>query len=145
METKMDELRKYVESHVVRGDCQCGKCIDAKANPKQPPGHTANMVFFHVATGNRPEAAKLRELVEGSVAGEYGNVDLFDGAEHNYLELGGWIGDQGMALMLMGLGSLLGLWQLMTPITMLKLPENDPLCQQMAGMGMVVIQAKKKG
>ena len=144
-ESKMDELRKYVDTHVVRGDCQCGHCIDAKEHPEQPTGHTANMVFFHVAAGNKPDAKKLQELVVGSFKGDFCNVDIFDGKEHGYLELGGWIGDQGMALMLMGLGSLLGLWKLLTPISIMHLKEDDPLCQQMAGMGLVSIQAKKVG
>lgn len=144
-ESRMDELREYVTAHTMRGDCTCGRCIDGKEHPEQPSGHTADMVFFKVAAKDNPDAEKLRELVSGSVEGDFGNVDLFDGAEHNYMELGGWIGDQGLALTLMGLGSLLGLWKLLTPISIFKLKADNPLCQQMAGLGMVVVKAEKIG
>ena len=143
-ESRMPELQEYVVSHVVRGDCTCGKCVDAKKHPVQPSGHTANLVFFKVVADNNPDAAKLKELIKASVAGSHCNVDVFDGAEHNYMELGGWIGDQGVALMLMGLGDLLGLWKLLTPVNMLRLEADDPLCQQMAGMGMITIKAEKE-
>lgn len=33
----------------------------------------------------------------------------------SYIELGAWIGDQGLALCLMGLGEILGLWTVVTP------------------------------
>ena len=81
----------------------------------------------------------------GSVPGSHCDVDLFDGAEHGYMELGGWLGDQGLALTLMGLGSLLGLWRLLTPMEILWLKRDDPMCEMMAGAGMVTVKAMKKG
>jgi hypothetical protein len=122
----------------------CGRCIDAPENPEQhqPEGHTADMIFFKVAAGTKADKDALRMLVEANTKGEC-DIDLFDGKEHNYMEIGGWIGDQGLALMLMGLGTILGLWKLMTPVTMLKFKPDDPLTKQMAEMGFVAIQAVK--
>lgn len=137
----MSKLAEYVMQHVERGACQCGKCMDAPADPvkHQPTGHTADLVFFKVRATNDPKADELRELIRAH-KGDYGPVDPLDGKEHNFLELGGYMGDQGLALMLMGLGSLLGLWSLMTPKTMLGMDGDRAM--QLAGMGMVAVQAK---
>lgn len=137
----MITLHDYIAAHVERGACQCGKCFDAPENPqdKQPTGHTADLVFFKVCAIGEPKAEDLRALIEAH-DGEFGPVNPLDGKEHNYLELGGYMGDQGAALMLMGLGSLLGLWNLLTPAS---LGIDGDLAMQMAGMGMVSIQAPR--
>lgn len=36
--------------------------------------------------------------------GEFNQCNPLDGKEHSYIELGGWIGDQGLALRMMALG-----------------------------------------
>jgi hypothetical protein len=140
----MKELQEYVTRHALRGECRCGRCAERVSNPeqKQPQGHTADMIFFKVAACDNADAEKLRELIKANGAGCHTDVELFDGREHNYMELGGWIGDQGMALMLMGLGTVLGLWDLLTPVTMLNLPSDDERTKMFAGMGMIAIQAK---
>lgn len=141
MSNPMDKLREYVNKNTERGACKCGKCFDGQPNPEndQPKGHTADLVFFQVAA--LPEASKdeFLALVKESKAGEFCDVNLLDGKEHGYFELGGWIGDQGTALMLMGLGAVLGAWKLMTPKMLPGLP--DALVNQMAGSGMITIQA----
>ena len=54
----------------------------------------------------------------------------------SYIELGAWIGDQGLALALMGLGSALGIWGIITPQTLgiegeeVTLDGNHPLAGQ---------------
>lgn len=138
----MMTLTEYVRASTERGACQCGRCIDAPANPQetQPMGHTADLIFFKVALKNGTDAETLRTLIQQQ-QGEFCEVNPLDGKEHNYLELGGWVGDQDTALQLMGLGSLLGLWDLLTPKTMLP-GVPDEMANQMAGMGMVAIQAK---
>jgi hypothetical protein len=140
----ISEVRNYVELHAERGACQCGRCIDAPPDPgnDQPSGHTADTIFFKVRAVNDPTADELWQLVRANRQGEFNEVDLFDGTEHNYLELGGWIGNQGVALMLMGLGNLLGLWDLLTPRTMLPAGLPDDLVMQMAGQGYVAINTK---
>lgn len=134
----INDLAKYVQQHANRGTCRCGKCADHPGTDQQPDGHTADVVFFQVSSqGAEPE--RLRSLVAAAHKGHYGDVDCLDGQEHSYLELGGWIGDQGLALKLMGLGSVLGLWQLLTPKM---LPGLSPeLEMHMAQSGMVTIQA----
>jgi hypothetical protein len=99
------------------------------------------MIFFTVCAVKDPKADELRELIKNHKS-DYGPIDLFDGKEHSYIEIGGFIGDQGVALMLMGLGSILGLWKLMTPRTMLPAGTfREDMVQAMAGIGYVIIQA----
>ena len=131
------ELCRYVIDHVERGTCRCGRCIDHPGNDSQPAGHTIDMVFFKVSAKNDPDVARLRELVASSKTGDYGDLDPWDGQEHSYIEVGAWIGDQGLALMLMGLGALLKLWPILTPKMLPDLPED--LVRLMAGQGMITI------
>lgn len=129
----IEALAKYVRNHAVRGTCKCGKCIDHPGTDSQPSGHTVDLVFFKVANDGG-DAEQLRSLVVAAKQGEFCNVDLFDGKKHGYMELGGWLGDQGLAMMLMGLGSILGLWRLVTP-KMLGMP--DDMAMQAAGAGLL--------
>lgn len=137
----MTPLHAFILKHTQRGACACGRCADAVQDPKahQPNGHTADMIFFKVAAKDNPDAAELKTLVAAH-EGEYGPVDLFDGKDHSYLEVGGFVGDQGLALQLMGLGTVLGLWRLLTPRTVFHI-EDDKLAMQMAGAGYVSVQA----
>lgn len=137
------KLITYINEHTMRGACTCGRCFDAPANPEkhQPSGHTADLVFFKVSANPNAKAEELRALVAAHV-GDYGPCDLFDGKEHSYLEVGGFVGDQGLALMLMGLGSILGLWRLLTPYTVLGESCPAEMAMQMAAIGMVSVQHK---
>lgn len=144
----MSALAEYVRVHTDRGECQCGKCMD-KGNKPDPVSpipdhlydHTANMVFFKVCIRNEPNADEVRKLISEH-KGVFNSVDLFDKQEHNFMELGGWIGDQGLALQFMALTSLVGLTELMTPLTMLPglLPQD--LVMKMAQTGYVAVRAK---
>lgn len=136
-EDKMSKLGEYVMAHTERGACRCGHCCDAPENPEehQPNGHTVDLFFFEVSKRGGPDPDQMRELVQEH-EGVHNEVDLFDGGEHGYMELGGWIGDQGLAMQMMGLGALLGLWKVFQP-RLLGIP--DDLAQTMAGQGMVVI------
>lgn len=133
----MNELREFVKKHAERGTCRCGKCADHPGVDEQPLGHTIDMVFFEVSAKENPDADEMRKLIAEFKQGEFCELDPFDGQEHSYMEVGGWIGDQGLALMFMGLGHLLGLWPIMTPKMLPGLP--DDLVQLMAGQGMVTI------
>jgi hypothetical protein len=129
-------LYDYVSAHAVRGACTCGKCFDAPANAaeQQPSGHTVDLSFFKVAAngGSKEEFLAL-------VKAEF--PSWLDGREHSYLEVGGDIGDQGVALMAIGLGHLLGAWKALTPNTLLpSLPED--LKMQMAGQGFIALQVQ---
>lgn len=138
----MEQIYEFLRNHAQRGECVCGQCIDGGTT--QPEGHTADVIFFKVASINSPDADKLKKLIQSNRQGEFNEVDLFDGKEHGYMELGGWVGDQGMALTLMGLGSLLGLWRLKTPRNML--PDMpDDLVMKMAQNGAVIIKKETTG
>ena len=130
----MNQLYNYVQEHTLRGACTCGKCFDAGENPdeNQPTGHTVNLTFFKVAA---PTADKdtLKRIVEENYPA------LLDGQEHNYLEIGGELGDQGMALMLIGLGGVVGLWQALSPDTLMPMMD-EATKQRMAGLGMVTMR-----
>ena len=132
-------LWDYVKEKSMRGACTCGKCIDAPKNPEklQPKGHTANLIFFKVVKRDNPDANEFRKLVEKEFP------PWLDGKEHNYLECGGDMGDQGMALQTMGLGSLLGVWNLYTPENMLP-SATDEFKRKLAGQGMITVQLKEK-
>ena len=129
-------LHEYVLANTTRGACTCGKCADAPDNPKgkQPIGHTVNLTFFKVAaTGGDKE--EFLSLVRCE------HPEWLDGKEHSYFTVGADVGDQGLALMTIGLGHLLGAWEALSPDTMLAfLPEA--LKQQMAGQGLVSLRYK---
>ena len=135
----MTELWDFVSKHSVRGTCKCGKCADQPAKDIQPNSeHTSDVIFFNVALVGEPDVAEFKRLIKFH-KGEFCEMDLLDGGEHSYLQVGGWFGDQGAALQLMGLGALLSVWKLQTPRMLPGL--SDELVMQMAGSGMVSIQA----
>jgi hypothetical protein len=133
----MQSLIDYVLAHTERGECKCGKCFDAIGKP-DPQGHTVDMVFFKVAAKDAPSKETFVHLTNEH-KGDFCEVDPFDGHEHNYMELGAWIGDQGIAMQYMGLGVALGVFSLLSP-AMLKL--EGPLAMRMAQNGMLAVQAK---
>ena len=139
----MNKLREYVETYAVRGACTCGQCADALPNPEQhqPTGHTADMIFFKVSARFGADAETFKALLRENKRGEYCTVDMLDGKEHNYIEVGGWLGDQGMALMLMGLGVILGVWNLLTPKTLMGDSVPDDLVKMVAGQGFIAVMA----
>jgi len=58
----------------------------------------------------------------------------------SYIELGGWIGDQGLAMAFMALGNHLGLWEVVTPQT---LGIEGEQADQMMGMGFIMIAPRR--
>jgi len=134
----MSQLTEYAMKHAVRGECMCGLCADAVATPEkqQPIGHTSDLIFFKVA-----QSGATKEEFLQLVKKEY--PSWLDGREHNYIEIGAEVGDQGLALMIMGLGDLLDAWKLFTPKTLFG--ENithEEEYKRMAGLGLVIIQHK---
>ena len=84
-------------------------------------------------------AAEMTELLKAWPSESWGQPVPPLGEEINYLTAGGVLGDQGQAFMLFAFGKALGWWGIMDPHTMLGLDYDDPMGQQMAGMGMVAI------
>ena len=102
----------------------------------------SDVIFFKVVAVNDPIVDDfIAALKEHS--GEFCEVDVFDGKEHNYIELGGWLGSQDYALRLIGLGAELKVWDLLTPKTMLGDLITEDIMQLMVGMGMVALQYRK--
>ena len=96
------------------------------------------MIFFQVATANHPTLAEFIELSR-SHQSEFEDVDPFDGKEHSYIELGGWLGDQGIALQYMALGHMLEAFTVDTPRSMLGSDLSEDIVRDMAGMGLVTV------
>lgn len=129
-------LSEYVIKNAARGSCTCGKCCDAPSVSVKPGKHAVNLTFFEVST-NFAAYAKPEIFVNLAKA-EY--PKWFDGKEHSYIEIGAAMGDQGLALMTIGLGHLLGAWKALSPDTVMPfLPEKTK--QEMAGGGMVSLTA----
>jgi len=133
----MTDLATFIMNNTERGECKCGACIDVGDKP-DPQGHTVDMVFFKAAKKNGATADEFKRLT-AEHKGCFGDVDPFDGKEHNYMELGGWIGDQGLAMQYMALGVLLGEFNLLSPAM---LGMEGPEALQLAGMGLLSIQKK---
>ena len=129
------KLSEYVLKFAERGACTCGKCFNAPPNPeeKQSAGHTINLTFFKMSAkgGNKEEFLSI-------VREEY--PEWLDGKEHSYINVGGEMGDQGLALMTIGLGHLLGAWKALSPDTLIPSLPLD-LKKQMAGAGVVNLQS----
>lgn len=135
----MTTLGDFVRAFSDRGECMCGVCIDRGDKP-DPTGHVADLVLFKVAAQGEPDAQEFVRLTSEH-QGEFCEVNPFDGKEHGYIELGGWIGDQGLALQYMGLGVLLGVFKLLTPDTVLPGVLDDEMRMQLARSGYVTVTA----
>lgn len=108
---------------------------------REPEDGYTDVAFMNVKAKPEANAEDLKQLLD-DVLPSLG-LNLFDHNEHSYIEIGGVVGDQGLALRLMGLGAELKLWQLLTPKTMLQIDNNSEMGQKMAGMGMVTILVGK--
>ncbi len=118
----MNDLAKYVIEHCVRGDCIYGECADTSAKKFQPDGHTVDVQFFKVVLKNSGLNDTDKEIIKNDFErliknhkGIYRDIDIFDGNEYNFIDIGAWIGNQGVALTFMDMGELLGMWSVVTP------------------------------
>ena len=137
MSEALNDLISFMDVSFERGACRCGRCADAPTEPEkhQPNGHTVNLTFFEMSLKGQPDPKAFKSLVEKALP------NLLDGEEHNYLQLGAEVGDQGRAICLIGLGHLLGLWKALSPDTIM--PFLDQATKQtMAGQGFLSLQAK---
>jgi hypothetical protein len=125
---KMSELNTYILQHAIR-------------QPRGTSKAAADVFFFEVVRSSDATGARLRTLIDAHT-GVSNEVDVFDGQEHGYLELGGWLGDQGAALALIGLGSQLSLWKLLTPKTVLGTSVPFEIEESLAGQGLISLIAE---
>lgn len=94
-------LRELLDVIAVRGECTCGQCKNGE--------HTADLVFMKVSIDKWSSNAQFRKLV--SV--EY--PKLLNSKVKSLREVTEIVGDQEFALIMMGVGKLLGIWELKTP------------------------------
>lgn len=135
-------LNQYVLDHTGRTACECGRCIVSGGFATNGT-KTVKLTFFDVfqrcADGKAADRDALASLIR-AYKGVFCDVNPLDGKEHNYMELGGWLGDQETALRFIGLCDLVGVGKCLSPDTIMpSMP--DHLKKQMAGAGMVSMQA----
>jgi hypothetical protein len=95
-----------------------------------PKGSDPIDVHFFKVPIDEAAAGSLREELIQLLSS---NSRMKDGP--SYIELGGDLGDQGMALMLLALGKALNLWEIITPAT---LGISGPKADEIAGSGFVM-------
>ena len=137
----MMTLDTFLADHTRRGACQCGRCLTEPYDEVTTAlaMHTADVEFFKVTLKGEPSRDEFLRLVREECP------SLLDGAEHSYIEIGGMVGDQGEALVLMGAGAVLGAWTLRTPRSVFgKLGLTADMLMNLAGQGLVTIQHKKE-
>lgn len=103
-----EALADYVRAHTSRGSCNCGTCDSSNFRAK---GHAIDVFFVVVRAKDLPSAPELEGLIRAHV-GCFTRFNPLDGHEHDFAELGAWTGDQEIAHLLMGLGALLGIFDL---------------------------------
>lgn len=123
----MDRLRAYLSQSLI-------------IKSKHEEGYT-DVAFMSVRAKPEVKAEEFKELLNVELLPL--GLNLFDNEEHSYIEIGSVVGDQDTALRLMGLGTELHLWQLLTPKTMLKIENDSEIGKKMAGLGMVTILVQK--
>lgn len=114
--------------------------------PEAPPNAMrADVHFVLVApTEGFPTQEVLVKTVRAALGpGEFGSTiiiadDLAGGP--SYITLGGWLGDQGLALMLIGAVELAGIAKAITPKM---LGATGEMADQMAGSGLVMLGPSK--
>lgn len=112
--------------------------LEDNARPCNVEDGDADVIFFGVQRLPTATAEGLKAAMAAHV-GEFCECNPLDGKDHNFIELGGWVGDQRVALILIGLGASLGMWELITPKTLFGDFLPPATVQKMAGMGMVGI------
>lgn len=104
----------------------------------RPEVEKVDMVFVKVGV-DKQAAEKIKdELI--SILNEYPEPERIAGGP-SYIEVGGIIGDQGMAFQLFAVGKVLGLWSVITPAT-LGITDEEQV-KQLAGSGMIMMSGYK--
>lgn len=118
--------------------------VEVNAFPEAPPDSKRADVHFTLVgpTEGFPETEVLIETVRGALGnGEFQSMSakgLAGGP--SYITLGGWLGSQDLALMLIGAVELAGIAEAITPAVFGATGET---ARQMAGAGMVMLGPSK--
>jgi hypothetical protein len=115
----------------------------AQLAPRSAEARGTDVYFFTVKAAPGSSGMALRDLILKH-KGAHVEVDLFDGNEHGYIELGAWLDSQEVALALIGLGTELELWKLLSPRTMLSRTVPAELEERLVGQGYLSLQAYKQ-
>jgi hypothetical protein len=123
----MNKLIDFVVSHsvMVSGDSSSGIEMD----------------LCRVDVIESPDKDAFISLIGINKSGVFCSVDVLNGDEHGYIELGGWIGDQGLALRFMAIGVYLDIFTLLSPSTLMPDAPSE-LKKNMAQSGLVTIKFK---
>ena len=116
------------------------KVTTINAYPEAPPQAVRADVHFVLVAPTEvfPSAEDLTAAVRGALGpGEFSDMDAATlSGGPSYITLGGWLGSQDLALMLIGAVELAGIAKAITP-TLLGM--TGETADQMAGMGMVML------
>jgi hypothetical protein len=132
----MEPLLDYIEDHTERGACRCFACTGKVYATLAPPLHSVDVYFFWVRVRGNPDADTLRELLRL----HYPHPVRLEGGP-TYIEMGTALGLQELALRLIALGKLVGLWDVITPAAFGY--EGAP-AQELARSGLVMCTGLKK-
>ena len=110
------------------------------SNSSSLPEKGADVIFFVVTLRDNPTREELLAEIK-SYRGVKIDLDIFDGAEHSFMDLGIWLEQQGLALQLMGMGALLDLWELRTPYTIYGKSLSRKEALRIAQGGQITIRA----
>ena len=113
---------------------------DEAATSATEPFVTVDLHFMQVNVDTKLAASvkdELRDLLKDG----YSSLDRLKQGP-SYIEVGGELGDQGVALMLFALGQVCGLWTVITPKL---LGITGDAADQMAGLGMIMISGFDDG
>lgn len=149
MSAELDRLRQVISAQarvfrrgevVTETEVAPGvRSVSIEAFPEHDGTRTADVHFLHVGLAegaSKQEFVAALEAARGSV-GEFGGSppDLPSGP--SYIEVGGWLGSQQLALEFAGLCELHGVGNVITPSS---IGIADPeVADRMAGMGMVFV------
>lgn len=125
----MSQLIDFIRNHCV--------------STSKPQDRDVDVIFFGVRAVGGPTLDGLRAAIAAH-KGEFCELDPFDGRPHSYIELGAWVGDQGTALCLIGLGTNLGAWDLLTPRDLVRGGGSEAEIQRLAGQGYLGIKPKNE-
>jgi hypothetical protein len=108
--------------------------------PHQDEAPEMQKVDVHFITVGVPKSTpELKDALVEAIEKEYPSIDRLK-CGPSFIEVGGELGDQELALRLFGLGEVLGLWKVITPkLLQMEGPEAD----MMAGQGFVMISGYK--
>jgi hypothetical protein len=129
----MSDLTDFIHNHIV------GAINEPPKNPK-----IIDVYFYKIGITGDPDKDEFMHLIETFEGRFIDRVNLFDGKEHDFMELGAWLGSQMTALGFMAIGAYFELWDVLTPNNMLPASATQEIKDLLARSGFVAIVAKER-